>query len=141
MRSSIRPATPGARGRRFRPRAVDSPAARSAAVSRFSAAKATAAHPKERFLTIRNTIRPLIHAATIGSSANFGGTLAPGMIVTVFGTHLAWSEQTASRFPLLTQMNAVALTVNGTRMPLLYVGPTQVNFQLPYSLVPGPLRI
>ena len=86
-------------------------------------------------------VAPLITATSIGNSANYGGTLAPGMIVTVFGTHLAWSEQTASRFPLVTQMNGVAVTVNGARMPLLYVGPTQVNFHLPYSLVPGPLRI
>jgi uncharacterized protein (TIGR03437 family) len=38
-------------------------------------------------------------------------------------------------------MNAVTVTVEGVRAPLLYVGPGQINFLLPFGLPAGSARI
>jgi uncharacterized protein (TIGR03437 family) len=63
------------------------------------------------------------------------------MLASIYGERLSWGEQVASRLPLLFQMNATVVKVNGTEVPLLYVGPGQVNFVLPQDLVVGPARV
>ncbi|MGH7555307.1 MAG: kelch repeat-containing protein, partial [Longimicrobiales bacterium] len=74
-------------------------------------------------------------------AASFDTTLAPGAVVSLFGERLSQGEQRASRLPLPTQMNAVTVKANGTPLPLLYVGPGQVNLVLPPGLPLAPLRL
>jgi uncharacterized protein (TIGR03437 family) len=84
---------------------------------------------------------PVIREDGIRNAASLTGALAPGAIAAVMGSRFAYAEQVASRFPIATQMNAITVRVNGTAVPLLYVGPDQINFHLPYTLTPGPLNI
>jgi uncharacterized protein (TIGR03437 family) len=59
------------------------------------------------------------------------------MLVSVFGTNLATSAQLASTLPLPLTMAGVSATVNGVAAPLLYVGPGQLNLQIPYETATG----
>jgi uncharacterized protein (TIGR03437 family) len=60
--------------------------------------------------------------------------LAPGSLVTLFGTGLALSEQSAGRVPLPTTLGSTRVIVNGVAAPLLFVSPRQINLQLPFEL-------
>jgi uncharacterized protein (TIGR03437 family) len=74
--------------------------------------------------------------------AAYGGTaLSPGMLASLYGQRLSSGEQVASRLPLAFQMNATVVKVNGADVPLLYVGPSQVNFRLPQDLPLGPASV
>jgi uncharacterized protein (TIGR03437 family) len=78
---------------------------------------------------------PAIAAVTNGAS--YQQAFAPGAILTVWGSSLAPSSQTASSTPLPQTMSGVAATVNGEITPLYYVSPTLVNLQIPYEISPG----
>lgn len=82
---------------------------------------------------------PRINA--IANSASFERIIAPGSLVSIFGTGLSQGEQFAARFPLPRQMNGVAVRVNGAPAPLLYVSPGQINFFLPYDVSAAPPAI
>ncbi|MBL8174746.1 MAG: hypothetical protein JNK48_08750 [Bryobacterales bacterium] len=77
----------------------------------------------------------------VRNAASFSTDLAPGTIVALLGANLSQGEQELSRFPVPTTMNLTTVRVNGTAVPLLYVSRNQINFQLPYSLVPGPITL
>lgn len=77
--------------------------------------------------------KPTITA--LANGASFNSVFAPGMVLTVFGTQLASSPETASSVPLPATMASVAATVNGVAAPLYYVSPGQLNIQLPYETV------
>jgi uncharacterized protein (TIGR03437 family) len=80
---------------------------------------------------------PQIAAMGVVNAASFQSSFAPGSLVALFGMRLSQSEQAATRFPLPSAMNGVAVRVNGTAVPLLYVGPGQINFLLPHDVGPG----
>jgi len=73
------------------------------------------------------------------SGTSNGGTdaarLAPGMLVTLFGTGFTdqgtKAENTATTLP--RQDLGTEVYVDGERAPLLYVSPTQINLQIPYE--------
>ena len=94
---------------------------------------------------------PVVSDVTIVNAAGFhGGRLAPGAIVSGFGTGLADTEPegvAASGFPLPTTLGDVrvrmetgGLVIGGggsTQLdaPLFFVSPTQINFQIPIELL------
>ncbi len=80
---------------------------------------------------------PAFAAARILNGASFQQTAAPGMILSVFGQHLANGTEAASKVPLPTQMQGTTAAVNGVPAPLYYVSPSQLNLQIPYSVAPG----
>jgi uncharacterized protein (TIGR03437 family) len=67
--------------------------------------------------------------------------LAPGGLATYYGADLSASVQTANTSPLPKSMNGVTLYVNGIAAPLLYVSPSQINFQVPYETAAGTATI
>ena len=84
---------------------------------------------------------PVVSDFTIVNAAGFhGGRLAPGAIVTGFGTDLADTKEAASGFPLPTTLGGIrvrlevgALVIGGgdpldVDAPLFSVSPTQINF-------------
>lgn len=75
--------------------------------------------------------------AGVMNGASFAGwpqPVAPGAIVSLFGSGLAAREAQATGYPLPTRLDDVTVTVNGLPAPLYYVSPTQVNLQVPYGL-------
>jgi uncharacterized protein (TIGR03437 family) len=74
---------------------------------------------------------PQIKDGGVVNAASGQAVFAPGTLITLYGNGLAPAEQIASRWPLPAQMNGVAVKVNGTAAPLLFVGPEQINFLMP----------
>jgi uncharacterized protein (TIGR03437 family) len=71
------------------------------------------------------------------NAASFDAAIAPGALVSLFGTRLSFGEQEVTSLPLPNGLNAVSVKVNGTLAPLLFTGPTQINLLLPENLQPG----
>jgi uncharacterized protein (TIGR03437 family) len=78
----------------------------------------------------------------IGGASNAASgqqAYAPGMIMAVYGTGFGTlaQGQAATTLPLPQYMAGVEATINNIPVPLYYVGPNQVNLQIPYE-VRGP---
>jgi adhesin/invasin len=76
-------------------------------------------------------MQPNILAVVNGASFQPGG--APGAAMTIFGTSLSDAAHQATSFPLPAQLGSTTVTVNGVAVPLYYVSPTQINFQMPFG--------
>lgn len=78
---------------------------------------------------------------TIGAAVNAANSslapVAPGSLATIYGSNLSGFTSAIGDFPLPVVNSSAQVSVNGTLAPLLYVSPTQVNFQLPYEVSPG----
>lgn len=75
--------------------------------------------------------------AAVVNPAAYTTALAPGGILTVFGSGLAPSTASASSLPLPVSLNGVAALVNGVAAPLYYVSSGLLNVQIPYQTAPG----
>jgi len=82
---------------------------------------------------------PLIQSVTNGAS--FAGNVSPGSLATLFGSDLTAALASASVVPLPTTLAAVSVVLNGRAVPLLYVSPLQINFQVPYETSLGPASV
>jgi adhesin/invasin len=74
------------------------------------------------------------HIISVVNGASFQPGGAPGAAMTIFGTSLSDAIHQATSFPLPTQLGSTTVTVNGAAAPLYYVSPTQINFQMPFSV-------
>ncbi len=70
---------------------------------------------------------------SVGSAATGEAALVPGSLASLYGTTLSTSTAKAASFPLPDQLGGTMVTVNGRRAPLLFVSPTQINFQVPFE--------
>lgn len=86
---------------------------------------------------------PAIAANGIIDAAGFSSNdLAPGSIVTIFGTGLAGAVlQAPSASALPTALFDAGVTFNNIPAPLYYVSPTQINAQVPIDLTPGAVTV
>jgi uncharacterized protein (TIGR03437 family) len=73
----------------------------------------------------------------VNSAGNGAGAVAPGSIVSVYGTNLADGNEVSSENPLPQIMAASRVLINGLAAPLLFVGPNQINAQIPYETTAG----
>jgi uncharacterized protein (TIGR03437 family) len=77
------------------------------------------------------------------SAATFtpGASLTPGSIVSLFGTNLALSTNSAQALPLPSALGGTAVLVGSTVAPLFHVSPFQINFQVPWEAAPGSAQL
>jgi uncharacterized protein (TIGR03437 family) len=80
-------------------------------------------------------LKPAISALT--NSASYRQAFAQGGILTIWGSQLATSTQTASSVPLPLEMGGTEVLINGIAAPLYYVSPGLVNVQIPYDVPAG----
>jgi uncharacterized protein (TIGR03437 family) len=71
------------------------------------------------------------------NGASFNASIAPGSLISIFGTNLARATVAASAIPLPVSMADTSVFVNGVRAPLLYVSNGQINAQVPVSTANG----
>ena len=80
----------------------------------------------------------VVNAAGLGHST----TIAPGSLISIFGTGLASTLATASSVPLSTALADVdSVTINGTPARLLFVSDRQINAQAPWGLGLGAANV
>ncbi len=75
------------------------------------------------------------------NAASFAPGLAPGALFSIFGTNLALGTASAAALPLPGELAGASVTINGARVPLLYVSPQQINAQLPFNLPAGAAQV
>ena len=100
---------------------------------------------------------PIPQAFAVSNAASFSSTtgIAAGSLASAFATTGATQSFLASSLPLPKALGGVTMTVGGTlifdatnnkwvysptgaiQAPLLFVGPGQINFQIPPGIVPG----
>ena len=81
---------------------------------------------------------PVITPGQVVNAASYLGDLAPGGLATVYGSNLADAEHLITASPNFPASAAgVSVSVNGVPAPLIYVSPTQINFQIPWATAPG----
>ncbi|HWR52740.1 MAG TPA: SBBP repeat-containing protein [Bryobacteraceae bacterium] len=67
--------------------------------------------------------------------------ISPGSLISIFGRDLADGEEQAQSIPLPFIARGVSATVDGVPAPLFYVGPAQINLQVPWEVRPGVRRV
>jgi uncharacterized protein (TIGR03437 family) len=82
-----------------------------------------------------------VNPGGVVNAADFLSPVAPGSIITIFGSNLAAAPAQASSVPLPTSLGGISVTINGTLAPLFYVGPGQINAQAPFETLPGSATI
>jgi uncharacterized protein (TIGR03437 family) len=69
----------------------------------------------------------------IVNAADLTKPVAPGGLVTLFGTNLSPTNIATNQIPLPTALANSCISVNGTLLPLLFASPNQINAQLPLN--------
>lgn len=82
---------------------------------------------------------PALSDGTAVNGASFlrNVPIAPGAIVTVFGSNLAGAAASAAGPPYPLVLGDTSVTLNGISAPLFYVSPGQINAQAPFELGTG----
>src|ERR1700722_12133443 len=86
--------------------------------------------------TIPVSIEEVVNAASFAQ-----GPIAPGTIISVFGSGMARSTTVASSLPLSMQLDGSSVPLNGQSLPLFFVSPGQINAQLPFEVQNGPAQL
>jgi uncharacterized protein (TIGR03437 family) len=84
---------------------------------------------------------PVIAANGVLNGASFVAPITPGSLATVFGNNYSTTNTSFSVAPLPTSLNNVSVSVNGSQVPLIFAGYTQVNFQMPYETPVGSANV
>jgi uncharacterized protein (TIGR03437 family) len=79
---------------------------------------------------------PLLQSSSIVNTAwpTAPVPLAPGSLVSLFGSGLATSEQTAQGYPLPLELGGTAVLMAGRELPLLLTANGQINTVIPYDM-------
>src|SRR3954454_16034869 len=78
---------------------------------------------------------PAVTQGGVVNAASNTGTVAPGQLVSIYGTNLAETLTKADTVPLSTELGDVSVTFNGISTPLLFVSASQINAQLPWNVL------
>ncbi len=83
-----------------------------------------------------NPEAPALNTGGIVNAASFapGEALAPGSIVSVFGSNLTQGQHFASQLPLETTLGGAPLVVGGVEQHLFFSSDGQINAQIPFEL-------
>ena len=90
---------------------------------------------------------PNLPANSVVNSASFrpatepGGAIAPGAIVSLFGTTLASTTQVASQVPLPLTLGDTSVSFNGIAAPLFTASAGQINAQVPFEVPMGAVSV
>ena len=86
-------------------------------------------------------------SAEIANGASFGTAIAPNTWVSILkgselsGATRGWASTDFSGNTMPTALSGVSVNVNGTAVPVSYVGSTQINFLMPANLSAGTVTI
>jgi uncharacterized protein (TIGR03437 family) len=72
-----------------------------------------------------------------GSWALAAGPVAPGSLLSIYGSGFAVAENVSPTLPLPTSAAGATVTINNIPAPVLYAAPGQMNVQVPYEISPG----
>lgn len=73
--------------------------------------------------------------SAVVNAGDGGSDIAPGGLISIYGSQLSPVNMTSSEIPLPTALANSCLTVDGQPVPILFVSPSQVNAQMPFQAV------
>jgi uncharacterized protein (TIGR03437 family) len=79
---------------------------------------------------------PTVTAGGVVQAASFvaGAPVAPGALMTIYGSNLANGTSQAGSLPLPKQLSGTQVRMGDRELPLLYTSTDQVNVQVPYDV-------
>ena len=82
---------------------------------------------------------PVLFADGVVEGAGFTPRrpLSAGGIISVFGQSFATENSFATQLPLERELAGVSVRIGGEDAPLYFVGPEQINAQMPFEVSPG----
>ncbi|MEO8595815.1 MAG: IPT/TIG domain-containing protein [Candidatus Solibacter sp.] len=84
---------------------------------------------------------PATTSAGVVNAASSLPAIAPGALIAIYGTNLAGGLAQADKTPLPTTLDGTSVTIDGAKIPLLFVSSGQVNAQVPYETKPGTVKL
>ncbi len=72
-----------------------------------------------------------------GSWAPGSGPVAPGSLLSIYGSGFAVAENVSPTLPLPTSVTGTTVNINNNPVPILYASAGQMNVQVPYEISPG----
>jgi len=82
----------------------------------------------------KSALRTIFQINAVGSAAALRRTtVAPGMMITIFGHGLAKAEEFAPSLPLPDELRGVRVTIDERAVPLLSVSPNQITALVPFD--------
>jgi uncharacterized protein (TIGR03437 family) len=81
---------------------------------------------------------PPLTASVLNGASFANQPVAPGSLITIFGTFPGTTTASASGIPLPDSLGGASVTINGNPVPLNFVNATQINTQVPWDTAPGP---
>jgi uncharacterized protein (TIGR03437 family) len=96
--------------------------------------------------TLPSSVPPVITPSGVVNAASFTASLAPGSVASLFGQNLADNVYQGSEVygdgRFLASVASISVSVNAMNAPLIFVGPTQINFQIPWETPLGqPVKV
>jgi uncharacterized protein (TIGR03437 family) len=91
-------------------------------------------------ITLTSTVSTDATLILTASSATLGGgqdaaKIAPGTLITILGDNFTTKTEKAPDGPVLPRtLGGVQVYIDGIRVPLLYVSPSQINAQMPFEV-------
>jgi uncharacterized protein (TIGR03437 family) len=73
--------------------------------------------------------------SSIVSAADSMSPVAPGGLITIYGSQLNPTNLATTQIPVPTALGDSCITVNGQPMPIIFVSPTQINAQMPFQAI------
>jgi len=83
---------------------------------------------------------PVIPSNGVVNAGSFTVGISPGALATIFGSNFLFVNASAG-LPLPSTLSGVQVSINGRFAPVLYVSPTQVNFQVPWETATGTANV
>jgi len=107
-----------------------------AAVSVFVQGLTVQAGRSDRGVRLETSNAPIVKQGSLVQSASQKGDapVAPGTLVSIYGSNLAEKATASPGFPLPTELDGTQVLLAGQALPLLYSSSTQINAQVPYNL-------
>ena len=72
---------------------------------------------------------------SVVNAADGGKGIAPGGLMSIYGQQFSPVNIATNEIPVPTALADSCLTVNGLPVPIFFVSPTQINAQMPFSMV------
>lgn len=117
---------------------ADVPAALVAAPGMASVTVATpGVTPPNALVFTVGTPVPTTSTAGIVNAGSGLPAIAPGSLISIYGTNLAPANAAAPSLPLPPALAGTSVTINGLAAPVLFVSAGQINAQVPYEAPPG----
>jgi uncharacterized protein (TIGR03437 family) len=87
--------------------------------------------------------QPSVFSGGVIDGATFtkGQAVAPGSVVSIFGSGLAAATLGGDTIPLSATIGSTSVSFNGEAAPLYFVSAGQVNAQLPWDIQPGTINV